>query len=571
MSAANMLLLLAQLVAPPLQRGPARLPEPAARQQPAPNAPGENSNDDLKLAPDSGFPDQPKQLEPRPSPSSGSSALPQISGDQLPYRRTQLESLLRGCDTNSGDETGLRRCAELLNGQLQQDGYINSRIYTETVPAPGQLIVVMGRLVELHVESDEPRLTQRVRKQLNNLIGGTLHLPSLQRQLRQLKQRSVVGSISGKLGKLASDPTQAVLSLKVTPAQQPWRGDLSVRNDGNAGSGEWRGIAVLQKPRLLRDDDLLQIYGEFNADGDPELGAMLGSLSYTFPLGESVSLSGSFGASRRNLVEARGPAHDLSFRHYQGLFQLEWTLADTGDQTWYALASLSANRNDSYLDGRSFPLIIGGGLDGDLTSGYVRLGLGHAGSNANLGWSAQIYGLQGIAGFSSTDELHDLAYYGIQPGEARALGGIASLGWRLDPRLQLNLRAAGQVAFNELTSDMGFSLGSDVGLRGLPGSIVSGDTGWLSTAELNWTFWQRQTNALQLVPFFGVGGVKTTRAGVTYEDTIGAAGVLVRWLHGKHWSVELGWSDQFHAGNNAGIWDDWLLGNGAYGKVRYRF
>ena len=164
--------------------------------------------------------------------------------------------------------------------------------------------------------------------------------------------------------------------------------------------------------------------------------------------------------------------------------------------------------------------------------------------------------MQGIAGFSSPEELHDLAYYGIKPGESRALGGIASLGWRLDPKLQLNLRAAGQVAFNELTSDMGFTLGSDVGIRGLPGSLVSGDTGWLSTAELNWTFWQRRNNALQLVPFFGVGGVKTTRASVSFEDTIGAGGVLVRWLHGQHWSVELGWVDQFHAGNNDGIWNN---------------
>ena len=143
--------------------------------------------------------------------------------------------------------------------------------------------------------------------------------------------------------------------------------------------------------------------------------------------------------------------------------------------------------------------------------------------------------------------------------------------WPLDPSLQLNLRAAGQVAFNELTSDMGFALGSDVGLKGLPGTLVSGDTGWLSTAELNWTFWEQQSNALQLVPFIGVGGIETTRASVSFEDTIGTGGVLLRWLHGRHWSVELGWIDQFHADNNAGIWNHWLLGSGAYGKVRYRF
>ena len=228
-----MLLLLAQLVAPPLQRGPARLPEPAPRQQRAPSTP---ANDDLKLAPQSDSPAQPKPLEAQPSSTSNNSPLPRINGN-LPYSKTELETLLRGCNTSSDVETGLKRCAELLNGQLQQDGYVNSRVYSETVPAPGQLTVVMGRLVELHVESDQPRLSQRVRKQLNNLIGRTLHLPTLERQLRQLKQRSVVDSMSGNLGKLGSDPTQAVLTLKVTPPRPAWHGDLSLRNDGNAGSG----------------------------------------------------------------------------------------------------------------------------------------------------------------------------------------------------------------------------------------------------------------------------------------------------------------------------------------------
>ena len=571
MEAGLMLLLLAQLVAPPLQPGPARVPDPAPNERPRQSRPDSSSDDEgLTISPDAMPQGQEEVVPPEASSGSLNSPLPLINGE-TPYSSTELNQLLRECSQSASVNDQLKRCAESLTGRLQQDGYVNSRVYIEPEPAPGQLTVVMGRLVELQINSDDQRLEQRVRRRLSNLIGQTLHLPSLQRQLRQLKQRSVVSSVSGSLGKLGSDPTQAVLTLTVTPASHPWRGDLSLRNDGNAGSGEWRALAVLQKPELLGEGDLLQIYGELNADGDPELGASIGSLSYTIPLGESVSLTGSFGASRRNLVEARQPAHGLSFRQYQGLAQLQWTFADSGDQTWYALAGLSANRNDSYLDGQSFPLIIGGGPDGDLSTGYLRIGLGHAGSNANLGWSGQIYGLQGIAGFSSSEELHELSFYGVAPGESRALGGIVSAGWRIDPKLQLNVRTAGQVAFNELTSDMGFALGSDVGLKGLPGTLISGDNGWLSTGELNWTFWQQNDNALQLVPFIGVGGIQTTRAKVSIHDTIGTGGILLRWLHGQHWSVELGWNDQFHADNNAGFWNDWLLGSGAYGKVRYRF
>jgi hemolysin activation/secretion protein len=118
---------------------------------------------------------------------------------------------------------------------------------------------------------------------------------------------------------------------------------------------------------------------------------------------------------------------------------------------------------------------------------------------------------------------------------------------------------------------MGFSLGGDTGLRGLPGSFISGDSGWIGSTELNWTFWKNDRHSLQLVPFIGLGGVQSTRDNITINDTIGSGGLLARWLAGKHWQIELGWTDQFNADDNAGYWNDWLLGSGAYGSIKYRF
>lgn len=558
-----MLLLLAQLVSPPLQPGPARLPESApaespVRQEslPVPLQPG-----DLEPSNDQSLPDAPT--------SNPSSWRPQVQGE-TPFSEEQLQSLLLDCTTNDINTT-LTRCAEALTARLQEDGYVNSRVFIEREPAPGQLVVAIGRLVEVHVLTDNSDLESRVRSELRGFIGQPLQMPVLQRILQDLRRRQVVGSISGRLGKLGSDATQAVLTINVTAPANPWRGDISLRNDGNAGSGEWRALGVLQKRAVLLDGDILQLYGEGNSDSDPEFGAAIGSVSYTLPLGRDVSLTGSFGASRRNLVEASGLANGLSFRQYQGLGQLQWTFADTPAQIWYAFAGLSANHNNSYLNGQSFPLLLGGGLDGDLTTGYLRFGLGGGGQTGAVAWSAQLYGLQGIAGFSSRDELENLSFFGVNPGESRAAGAVLRSGWDMTPTLQLTLRAAGQVAFNELTNDMGFSLGSDTGLKGLPGTLISGDSGWLGSGELAWTFWQKRRNALQLSPFIGMGGISTSRDGVTLSDTIGSGGILLRWLNGLHWSVELGWIDQFNAEDNEGLWNDWLLGSGLYGKVRYRF
>jgi hemolysin activation/secretion protein len=122
---------------------------------------------------------------------------------------------------------------------------------------------------------------------------------------------------------------------------------------------------------------------------------------------------------------------------------------------------------------------------------------------------------------------------------------------------------------------MRFSLGADTGLRGLPGQLISGDNGWLGTAELSWTFWSRRNQGLQLVPFIGAGGVSTTFQNQgfhgRFSDNVGAGGVFVRWLAGQHWITEIGWVKQFSTENNADAWNNWLLGNGLYAKLNYRF
>jgi hypothetical protein len=52
---------------------------------------------------------------------------------------------------------------------------------------------------------------------------------------------------------------------------------------------------------------------------------------------------------------------------------------------------------------------------------------------------------------------------------------------------------------------------------------------------------------------------------------VGSAGLLGRLIAGNHWSLELGWVKTFSAENNAGFWNNWLLGSGLYTKVQYRF
>ena len=52
---------------------------------------------------------------------------------------------------------------------------------------------------------------------------------------------------------------------------------------------------------------------------------------------------------------------------------------------------------------------------------------------------------------------------------------------------------------------------------------------------------------------------------------MGSGGVLARWLAGERWTLEAGWVDQFSTNDNIGPWTDWVLGQGFYGRVQYRF
>ena len=537
-----MIWLLAQLVEPALQPGPVRLPGQAPLVQPQP---------------------------PRPQPAIELS--PELRESPLTDQEELSEELER-CQNESANTPSalLERCAAAMTAQLVQRGYINSRVVVDTSQTPARLELIEGKLVELRVTGPDKSLNEKSRKLLSPLQGRAFNLPALETALQRLRQQPDVASMRANLGRLGSDRSKAILHLTLTPTTHPWEGQLSLRNDGNAGSGEGRALLIVNKQDFAQKQDQLLFIGELDSDKDPELGYLLGSLSYMLPITNTVQFTGAFGISRRNLIEHPQPLHDLSYRQLQGYGQLNWNFAEGLSHRSYAFAGLSLNRNDSYLGDKSVPLVAGGGSNGSVRTGFLRAGIGTTGRSSNLNWVGQLYGLQGIAGLSTDHQLNALADFGIRPGQSQAFGVSAIANWLPMPQLQITARAAGQAAFNALPNDMGFSLGSDSGLKGLPGQFISGDSGYLGSLEAAYTLWKGQNNRLQLVPFLGAGEIRSVRRSLEFEDTAGAGGVVARWLQGKTWSLELGWVSPFETGER-GVWDDWFLSQGLYTKLELRF
>lgn len=549
---------IAQLVSPPVQPGPVRLPGSGAR----PSLPITQPGPEPETRPT-------PPLQPPDDGKTPAAPSPQLQGFN-PYSQAELQRILAECLASSDPSGRLNLCATALSARLFADGYINSRVLPRPSPAPGVLEVVPGRIETISVVSSSRRLQRRLQRLLQPLQGQVLHLPSLTASLSQIQQLPGIGLLKSNLNRIAADSSRASLQVTGEPEPMPLRGELALRNDGNGGSGQFRGLATLVQYNSLLEGDTLLLFGEINSDSDPEIGSLNGSLSYGLPLSDNLQLTTAFGASRRRLVEALPPLHDLSYRQVQLYSQLDYTLQETARQRWSAFAALSLNRNDAFLQGERIAAVVGGADQGWLRSGFLRLGLAYDAASAPLFLNANLYGLQGISGFSTAAQRDELAFLGIDTGQARALGSQLSLAWLAGSRWQLNLRGAAQLAFKPLTNPMGFSLGSDSGLRGLPGQVVSGDSGLLGSVELAWLFWRQGRTALQLVPFIGAGQVWTQVPQATLSDNTGAGGVLLRWSQGRHAELELGWVKQFQSGT-AAFWNQWILGSGLYSKLAYRF
>ena len=552
--------LIAQLIAPPLQPGPVRLPALVPSEQRWPLPEDRNGSE------------QPSQEDSSQEPVLG--ILPKVEGSRL-YGPQQLRRIFAGCVRPTQGET-LLACAAALNARLEADGYINTRVYVLSSEPPGALEVVEGRLAEIRVVASNPRLAARVRRLLRPLQGTVLNLPALQREIQVLRRRTGIDLLQGSIGRLGSDASQGTLTLMVAATKDPLRGDLSLRNDGNAGYGEWRAVVTLLQNNLLHEDDLLLVYGEGDMDDTPKLGAVISSLSYTYPLAESVSLTGSFGYSRRNLVEGPQSQKQLAFRQFQGYGQLDWVFRESLRQRWVLFGGVSLNRNDAYSHGQLVPLYFG--ENSSTNSGFLRFGVGANGIGHRSTWSAALYGLQGVNGFSPENQLNSMGRLGIVPSQASAVGATVAVASGLTANTSILLRVAGQIALNPLIPDMGFTVGSDTGIRGLPGQTLSGDSGYLGSVEIAWSIWRRKSTTLQLVPFLGYGGVNSVRSRqgqvFVFDNGIGAGGVIARLLAGANWQFELGWVRQFNHFDQAdnAIWgDNFLLGSGLYSQLKFRF
>ena len=144
--------------------------------------------------------------------------------------------------------------------------------------------------------------------------------------------------------------------------------------------------------------------------------------------------------------------------------------------------------------------------------------------------------------------------------------------WDLTPSWTLKTEWAGQYALNPLLPSMGFALGADQGLLGLPAQWTSGDSGWLGIVEAPWTFAEGKQGTVQLVPYAGSGGVTTKRKQQIRRNSLFTYGLFIRYKTSeKNFQFEFGIVDNAITKGKSNDSENSLLGRGIYLTTTYLF
>ena len=560
--------LVAQLMAPNTQPGPLRLPAKTPQGPSVPNADRGN----LKLDQDLELSDQPQQNKKGEKTPSSSGQAQQISiKGELPYSPDELKEILGSCTTELDTQARLTQCAASLTTRLITDGYINSRVLITSTPNDEHLEIIEGRILEIQVNGESESLNKAVYEELVELKSRALNIFDLDQKLATIRQTRLIQRLQARLKRLGSQISETALIVNVEPRPFPWQGFLEASNDGSGGTGDLRAVGAVSKENILKDRDTLLLFSEISGNSDPDLGSFMGSVSYRYPITSSLDLTLAGGYSHRRLIDLPNKDTLISYRMKQGSMQLDWNILQSQQQIWSIFGSFSGDQSRLLINGEQI------GKETSLNSiqrkprsAFARFGITGLGAGPKHRWMTTLYAIQGLAA-SVPDRQRELRRLeGVDVGKAQALGGQANLKWDLTDTLMFEANVAGQLALHPLMPSMGFVVGADQGLVGLPSQWISGDSGWLAVAELPWKFAEGRQGTFQLVPYLGGGGVETEINQIEDSNSVISYGLFVRYQNKEeNFNFDFGFTG--NTTQRPQTSDSLLLDQGLYIKTRYYF
>ena len=454
----------------------------------------------------------------------------QITGNTL-FDTSTLHALVADAEGKNLTLSQVGELAARITGYYQSRGYPLARAII-----PAQTIAAGIVRIEV-IEARYGQISLDNRSRVNNSL--------LQATLSPLQSGQVIGQtgldrtllllsdIPGVLVGATLKPGQTVgtsdLLVDSTPGLAV-TGNLVLDNYGNRYTGRPRIGGTVNVINPLQHGDVLSVTGLSSGSG-----MNYGRITYESLLnGQGTRIGGSYAALRYELGEplaalkANGTArltslwakHPLVRSRDANLYgQIQYDGKQLKDRV-----DTSGIRTDRHLDNWTLSLAGDALLFGGINSW-------------NLGWTS------GRVGFDdSAAQLADAATARIQGGFSKWNANLARL-QSLSPKNALYLAFSGQWANTNLDSAEKMSAGGPSTVRAYDTGALSGDTGYLATAELRHdlgtgTGWGGQWQAVAFMDSARVTVNKNAWVAGTNSATLSGAGVGLNWAGPNQWRAK---------------------------------
>lgn len=428
----------------------------------------------------------------------------------------------------------LDQAASRISRYYRERGYLVARAY---LPAQDikdgavEIAVIEGRYGKVDLDNKSRVRDGVVRGHTASLPGATVVEPALERKLLLLNDLPGVGEVRGTL-RPGTNVGESDLTVNLTPA--PFAsGSIEFDNHGDRFTGGYRLTGKLNVLSPLGFGDLLsaQLSKSFN-------GLDYGRLAYQIPVGgDGFKLGAAFSRSTHQLgnlfsvLDASGEADTYTLnasypfirtRHFNLYGQAAYEWRDFQDRI--AAVALAVDRST-----RAGTLTLRGDARDALWGGGITVfSLGYASGRVNVETP--------IA--RAVDDVTAHTHGHFDKWNVNVLR-LQNLGERLSAYIAFS----GQKARKNLDSSEKFVLGGANGVRAYPWGEAPGDSGYVATAELRYTFNVAAVpGVLQPFVFVDTGGVTLNEhpfiAGANTRH-LSAGGVGLTWVKPNDFQVKL--------------------------------
>ena len=475
--------------------------------------------------------DQPVRPAMAPSGTRFTLTAVRISGNTV-FDGPELVALLQDMVGKDVDFPDLDGMSARISRHYRQRGYLVARAY---LPAQDirdgvvEIAVVEGRFGRIEFKNDSRVDEATVRRHTQNLPGLAVQERDLERKLLLLNDLSGLGEARASL-RPGEKVGESDLDIELTAAPLI-SGGVEYDNHGNRFVGAHRLSGQLNVASPLGLGDSLSARATKGIGGLEH-----GRIAYETPLGGDGLKAGlAYTASRYELGKTFAPllAHgDSATRSLHLAYPLvrayNFSLVGRLTYDWSSLldrVDSTATVIEKNTRGATLSL-----------SGDARDGWGGGGISA----FSLAYG-------SGRLDIESAAALAIDAASARTQGGYSKWSYRaqrsqaLGERTSLFVSLAGQKASKNLDSSEKFSLGGAGGVRAYPVGEATGDSGYLASAELRYSF-ALGAGLLQPFGFIDAGGVRLNErpfAAGANQRSLSGAGVGVLWVTPEDFQLKL--------------------------------